>query len=127
MGVPQCQLHGRGLQGVGGVAAGRGNKAAAKGRGRSALKHRGKGIKVIDLQTDLPCKNHPEAIVGEVVIGTAQEDLCLSKAANKAASLRMHGDSADKLAVDEDDTTSTPVPERVRLISSFCVYFHFVD
>ncbi|PAN44587.1 hypothetical protein PAHAL_9G055900 [Panicum hallii] len=101
-----------------GAAAGKVNKVAAKGRGRSASKHRGNRLKAIDLQTDLPCKNLPEAVAGEAVIGTAQEDLCLSKAADRAASLRMDGDSADKFAVAEDDTTTTPVPERVQVGNS---------
>ena len=97
----------------GAAAAGRVNKVAAKGRGRSASKHRGKRFKVIDLQTDLPCKNLPEAVAGEAVIVRAQEDLCLSKAADRGPSLRMDGDSGDKFAVAEDDATATPVPERV--------------
>lgn len=97
----------------GGAAAGRVNKAAAKGRGRSSPEHRGKRLKAIDLQTDLRCKNLPEAVAVEAVIGTAQEGLCLSKVADRAASLRMDGDSADKFAAAEDDATATPVPERV--------------
>ena len=101
------------LRRFGGAAAGRVNKVAAKGRGRSASKHRGKRFKAIDLQTDLPCKNLPEAVAGEAVIVRAQEDLCLSKAADRGPSLRMDGDSGDKFAVAEDDATATPVPERV--------------
>ncbi|CAN6281036.1 unnamed protein product [Urochloa humidicola] len=65
----------------GGAAAGIVNKTAAKGRGRPASKHKGKRLKAIDLQTALPCKNLPEAVGGVAVISTAQEDLCLSKAA----------------------------------------------
>lgn len=74
-----------------------------------------RGSRCVDLQTDLPCNSLPEAVAGDAVIGTAQKDLCLSKAADCAASLRMAGDSADKFAVAEDDstTTATAVPERV--------------
>jgi hypothetical protein len=93
--------------------SGRGNKAAAKGRGRSASKHRGKGLEAIDLQIHLPYNNLPEPVVaGEAVICTAHKDLCLGKAADRAAILRMVGDM-DKFAVAEDDATTSPVPERV--------------
>ena len=110
--VPPPQ--GRARRRGGAVAgSGRGNKAAAKGRGRSASKHRGKGLEAIDLKTYLPCNNLPEPFAGEAVIGTAQKDLCLSKAAARAANLRMAGDFADKFAVAEDDATASPVPERV--------------
>jgi len=69
-------------------------------------------------KTDLPCKNLPEAVAGEAVIVRAQEDLCLSKAADRGPSLRMDGDSGDKFAVAEDDATATPVPERVQVGNS---------
>ncbi|OQU90848.1 hypothetical protein SORBI_3001G060100 [Sorghum bicolor] len=98
--------------------SGRGNKAAAKGRGRSASKHRGKGLEAIDLQIHLPYNNLPEPVVaGEAVICTAHKDLCLGKAADRAAILRMVGDM-DKFAVAEDDATTSPVPERVQVGNS---------
>jgi hypothetical protein len=104
----------------GGAAAGRVNKAAIKGIGRSSPEHRGKRLKAIDidLQTDLRGKNLPEAVAVEAVICRAQEDHCLRKAVDRAARLRMDGDSADKFAAAEDDATTTPVPERVRLLFS---------
>ena len=112
------------------AGSGRGNKAAAKGRGRSASKHRGKGLEAIDLQTDLPCNSLPEPVVSsEAVIGTTHKDLCLSKAADRAASLRMVGDT-DKFAVPEDDATTSPVPERVWLLFSYVFLYmlcNFVD
>ncbi|WVZ60841.1 hypothetical protein U9M48_010808 [Paspalum notatum var. saurae] len=72
----------------GSAAACRGSKAVARGRGRLASKHRGKGFKVIDPHADLPCNNLPETVAGEEVINKAQEDLCLSKAADPSANLR---------------------------------------
>ncbi|CAD6207000.1 unnamed protein product [Miscanthus lutarioriparius] len=84
------------------AGSGRGNKAAAKGRGR-----------LICLAT-----TSLNLVAGEAVIGIAQKDLCLSKAAARAANLRMAGDFADKFAVAEDDATASPVPERVQVGNS---------
>ena len=71
------------------------------------------------MRTDLPCNNLLEPVVaGEAVIGTAHKDLCLSKAADRAASLRMVGDT-DKIGVPDDDATTSPVPERVWLLFSY--------
>ena len=115
-------------RGGGAVAgSGKGNKTTVKGRGRSASKHIGKGLEAIDLQTDLPCNSLLEPVVSsEAVIGTTHKDLCLSKAADRAASLRMVGDT-DKFAVPEDDATTSPVPERVWLLFSRCVPLHGVQ
>jgi len=61
------------------AGSGRGNKPVAKGRGRSASKHTGKGLETIDLQTDLPCNSLLEPVVaGEAVIGTTHKNLCLT-------------------------------------------------
>jgi hypothetical protein len=104
---------GRGGRRGGGGAAGRGNKkAAAAGRGRPAPKARGKRVEAIDL-IDQPFEDIPEAIVGEAVAGTAQQDLGLNKVADRAANFKMEGASGDRLAVAEDEATTTPVPERV--------------
>ena len=112
------------------AGSGRGNKPAAKGRGRSASKHTGKGLETIDLQTDLPCNSLLEPVVSsEAVIGTTHKDLCLSKAADRAASLRMVGDT-DKFGVPDDDATTSPVPERVWLLFSYVFLYmlcNFVD
>ncbi|KAG8098518.1 hypothetical protein GUJ93_ZPchr0013g35822 [Zizania palustris] len=97
----------------GGAAAGRGNKTTAEGRGRKALKPRGKDFSAVDLHTNLPCHNLPEAIVREAVPGRAQKDLGLNKVAVGAAGLIMEGESGDKFAAAEDETTTTPVPERL--------------
>ncbi|VAI37856.1 unnamed protein product [Triticum turgidum subsp. durum] len=106
---------GRGGRRGGGAAAGRGNKkAAAAGRGRPAPKARGKRVEAIDL-TDQPFEDIPEAIVGEAVAVTAQQDLALNKVADRAANFKMEGASGDRLAAAEDEATTTPVPERVQV------------
>ncbi|KAF7061414.1 hypothetical protein CFC21_068109 [Triticum aestivum] len=106
---------GRGGRRGGGGAAGRGNKkAAAAGRGRPAPKARGKRVEAIDL-TDQPFEDIPEAIVGEAVAATAQQDLGLNKVADRAANFKMEGASGDRLAAAEDEATTTPVPERVQV------------
>jgi len=100
----------------GGRAAGRGNKkAAVAGRGRPASKARGKGIEVVDFQTDEPLQDLPEAVAGEAVAGTAQQDLALIKVADRVAKFNMEGASGDRLAAAEDEATTTPVPERVQV------------
>ncbi|KAL5209253.1 hypothetical protein ABZP36_004876 [Zizania latifolia] len=100
----------------GGAAAGRGNKTTAERRGRKALKPR--YFSAVDLHTNLPCQNLPEAIVREVVPGRAQKDLGLNKVADGAAGLIMEGESGDKFAAAEDETTTTPVPEQVQVGNS---------
>ncbi|KAG8061251.1 hypothetical protein GUJ93_ZPchr0003g18415 [Zizania palustris] len=100
----------------GGAAAGRGNKKTAEGRGRKALKASGKDFRVADLHTNLPCQDLPEA--REAVTGRAQKDLGLNKVADRAADLIMDGESGDKFAAAEDETTTTPVPERVQVGNS---------
>jgi hypothetical protein len=97
----------------GGAAAGRGNKTVAEGGGRKALKPRGKGCRAVDLCEDQPCKDLPEGIARKAVTGKAQEDLGLNKVADRAANLMMDGESGDKFAAAEDESTTTPVPERV--------------
>ncbi|NP_001389231.1 casein kinase 1-like protein HD16 isoform 2 [Oryza sativa Japonica Group] len=97
----------------GGAAAGRGNKTVAEGGGRKALKPRGKGCRAVDLCKDQPCKDLPEVIARKAVTGKAQEDLGLNKVADRAANLMMDGESGDKFAAAEDESTTTPVPERV--------------
>ncbi|KAL5219150.1 hypothetical protein ABZP36_019834 [Zizania latifolia] len=71
----------------------------AAGRGRSSLP-----------PSNLPCQDLPEA--REAVTGRAQKDLGLNKVADGAADLIMDGESGDKFAASEDETTTTPVPER---------------
>ena len=109
----------RGRTGRRGVAAaGRGNKTVAEGGGRKALKPRGKGCRAVDLCKDQPCKDLPEVIARKAVTGKAQEDLGLNKVADRAANLMMDGESGDKFAAAEDESTTTPVPERVQVGNS---------
>uniref|UniRef100_A0A0E0D838 non-specific serine/threonine protein kinase n=1 Tax=Oryza meridionalis TaxID=40149 RepID=A0A0E0D838_9ORYZ len=102
----------------GGAAAGRGNKTVAEGGGRKALKPRRKGCRAVDLCEDQPCKDLPEVIARKAVAGKAQEDLGLNKVADRAANLMMDGESGDKFAAAEDESTTTPVPERVQVGNS---------
>nr|XP_051177808.1 casein kinase 1-like protein HD16 isoform X2 [Lolium perenne] len=101
------------------AAAGRGyKKAPAAGRARAAPKARGKGIQAIDLETDQPSQDLPEAVAVDAAVARARQDLALNKVAEAAANLKMEGASGDRLAAAEDEATTTPVPERVQVGSS---------
>ena len=118
MGAQQCHLLRAGLEGVEvlWLVVVEVTRQLLRVEGGQLRNTEERGLKAIDLKTDLPCNNLPEPVAGEAVIGTAQKDLCLSKAAARAANLRMAGDFADKFAVAEDDATASPVPERVWIL-----------
>lgn len=105
----------------GGAARGRGAKAAAavaKGPPAAPVRltvgGRGKGIKLIDLDPDLPCQVLP----GAAAVGGAQ-DIILKQAVEGVAGkdLAMDGRSAEKAVGAEDEATTAPVPERVCLFA----------
>jgi hypothetical protein len=89
---------------------------AARGRkGASARKvtpPKRKGVDIVDLEAEPICKKAPKAVAGEAVVCEAK-NLALDKVAKGAPGPRMDGESAEKLVRVEDETTTSPVPERV--------------
>lgn len=95
-----------------GGGRGRGN-AVAKGPsaatpGRPAAAGRGRGIRLIDLDPEPPCEALPQAVAAAPaepafnrVEGIADKDIA------------MDGGSADKILGVEEESSTTPVPERV--------------
>ncbi|XP_066396809.1 casein kinase 1-like protein HD16 [Miscanthus floridulus] len=107
--------------------AARGRKGAA-GRGAPpAPKHRRKGVEIADIEADPACEDPPKAVKGlEVapkavkgleVVAAAPKNLPLKKVA-KVGVPKMNGESAEKIVGAEDESTATPVPERVQVGNS---------
>nr|ATA66952.1 ATP binding protein [Saccharum hybrid cultivar] len=107
--------------------AARGRKGAA-GRGAPpAPKPRRKGVEIADLEADPACEDPPKAVKGlEVapkavkgleVAAAAPQNLPLKKVA-KVGVPKMEGESAEKIVGAEDESTVTPVPERVHVGNS---------
>ncbi|CAD6226614.1 unnamed protein product [Miscanthus lutarioriparius] len=107
--------------------AARGRKGAA-GRGTPpAPKPRRKGVEIADLEADPACEDPPKAVKrlevapkavkGLEVAAAAPKNLPLKKVA-KVGVLKMDGESAEKIVGAEDESTATPVPERVQVGNS---------
>ncbi|CAN6171054.1 unnamed protein product, partial [Urochloa humidicola] len=94
--------------------AARGRKVAAGKKAPPAPKPRRKGVQIVDLEADPACKDPPKAVAGVEVAGAAK-NLALNKVAEVGVNkgLKMDGESAEKIVGVEDDSTATPVPERV--------------
>lgn len=108
-------------RGGAGAGRGRGSNAAAVTKGPSAAvpgrptcAGRGRGIKLIDLDPELPCAAVPQNIV------VVPEEPVLNKVGVVAdKNIEMEGGSGDKVVGVEEDINATPVPERV--FFCFCV------
>jgi hypothetical protein len=89
---------------------------AARGRkGASARKvtpPKRKGIDIVELKAEPICKKAPKAVAGKAVVCEAKK-LALDKVVKGAPGPRMDGESAEKLVGVEDESTTSPVPERV--------------
>lgn len=95
--------------------AARGRKVvAAVKRAPPAPKPRRKGVQIVDLEADPACENPHKAVAGLEVAGAAK-NLAVNKVAEVGVKkgLRMEGESAEKIVGADDDSTATPVPERV--------------
>ncbi|CAN6181387.1 unnamed protein product [Urochloa humidicola] len=99
--------------------AARGRKVAAGKKAPPAPKPRRKGVQIVDLEADPACKDPPKAVAGVEVAGAAK-NLALNKVAEVGVNkgLKMDGESAEKIVGVEDDSTATPVPERVQVGNS---------
>ncbi|KAK3124544.1 hypothetical protein QOZ80_7BG0588130 [Eleusine coracana subsp. coracana] len=97
--------------------AARGRKGTAGRKVPPAPKHKRKGIDIVDLKAELVCKDPPKAVAGGAVVRDAK-NLALNKVAVGAKGPKMDGESAEKLVGVEDETTTTPVPERVQVGNS---------
>ncbi|XP_062189362.1 casein kinase 1-like protein HD16 isoform X2 [Phragmites australis] len=97
----------------------RGRKAAAGRRVPPVPKPKQKGVEVVDLEADPACEDPPKAVAGQAVVGAAK-NLALNKAAEAGVNKgpRMDGESAEKFVGAEDESTTTPVPERVQVGNS---------
>jgi hypothetical protein len=113
--------------------AARGRKGAA-GRGAPpAPKPRRKGVEIADLEADPACEDPPKAVKGLEVAAAAPKNLPLKKVA-KVGVLKMDGESAEKIVGAEDESTATPVPERVLLAllhffstwTAICLLYYFL-
>ncbi|CAN6209435.1 unnamed protein product [Urochloa humidicola] len=99
--------------------AARGRKVAAGKRVPPAPKPRRKGVEIVDLEAGPACEDPPKAVAGVKVAGAAK-NLALNKVAEVGVNkgLKMDGESAEKIVGVEDDSTATPVPERVQVGNS---------
>ncbi|CAN6196994.1 unnamed protein product [Urochloa humidicola] len=99
--------------------AARGRKVAAGKKAAPAPKPRRKGVAIVDLEGDPACEHPPKAVAGVKVAG-AVKNLALNKVAEVGVNkgLKMDGESAEKIVGVEDDSTATPVPERVQVGNS---------
>ncbi|XP_068650001.1 casein kinase 1-like protein HD16 [Aristolochia californica] len=89
-----------------GVAKGPSNARQTGGRGRG-------GIRLIDLDLEQPCEVQPEPVVGG-----AEEPGLIKQEGVGNKNLAMEGGSAEKLAGPEEETSATPIPERVQVGNS---------
>jgi hypothetical protein len=123
--------------------AARGRKGAA-GRGAPpAPKPRRKGVEIADLEADPACEDPPKAVKGLEVAPKAVKGLEVAAAAPKKLPLKkvakvgvpkMEGESAEKIVGAEDESTVTPVPERVLLAllhffstwTAICLLYYFL-
>ncbi|XP_043691245.1 casein kinase 1-like protein HD16 [Telopea speciosissima] len=103
-----------------GAGRGRGCNATAVAKGpsaatpaRPAAAGRGRGIKLIELDPEIPCEVFPEA----AAVGAAEPAF---KRAEGVADkeLFMEGGSAEKLMGVEEEASTAPVPERVQVGNS---------
>ncbi|KAF8714186.1 hypothetical protein HU200_028199 [Digitaria exilis] len=85
---------------------------AARGR-----KPKRKGVEIVNLEADPACEDPPKAVAG--VAGAAKK-LAVNKVPEVGVNkgLRMEGESAEKIVGADDDSTATPVPERVQVGNS---------
>ena len=102
--LPTTQKKGGRRRAGGGRGRGGGGNAVAKGPSpaRQTTGGRGRGIKLIDLDPEQPC---------EVAPGAA------ALKADKEVVAMEGGGSADKVVAVEEESGSTPVPERVYIFS----------
>ena len=95
--------------------AARGRKGAA-GRGAPpAPNPRRKGVEIADLEADPACEDPPKAAKGLEVAAVAAPKNLPSKKVPEVGVPKMDGESAEKIVGAEDESTATPVPERVLL------------
>ena len=110
-----------------GGGRGRGNAAAvAKGPSaatpaRPAAAGRGRGIRLIDLDPEPPCEVLPQAVAPGAVEPALNR---VEGAADK--DIAMDGGSADKILGAEEETSTTPVPERVSSCLLILFYYKFL-
>ncbi|GAA0168371.1 non-receptor serine/threonine protein kinase [Lithospermum erythrorhizon] len=102
-----------------GGGRGRGNANAVGGRPsapvpvRPAARGRGRGVRLIDLDPEPPCEVPPQAIgVGGGDPGSNRVEGFADK------DIAMEGGSADKIIGAEEESNTTPVPERVQVGNS---------
>lgn len=100
--------------------AARGRKAAVGTRVPPAPKPRRKGVEVVDLEATPACEDPPKAVAGLGVVAAAAKKLASKKVAGIGVNKipRMDGESAEKIVGAEDESTATPVPERVQVGNS---------
>ncbi|KAJ1287914.1 hypothetical protein BS78_02G047300 [Paspalum vaginatum] len=96
----------------------RGRKGAVGKRAPPAPKPRRKGAEAVELEADPACEDPPKAVAGLEV--AAAKNLVSKKVAKVGVNkiLRMDGESAEKLVGGEDESTATPVPEKVQVGNS---------
>lgn len=98
-----------------GNAVAKGPSAATPGRPAG----RGRGIRLIDLDPEPPCEAPPQAVVAVAAAG----EPALNRVEGVAdKDIAMEGGSADKIMGVEEESSTTPVPERV-LFSLFTLTF----
>ncbi|ONM27824.1 ATP binding protein [Zea mays] len=97
--------------------AARGRKGAA-GRGvPPAPKPRRKGVDIVVLEADPACETPLKAFKGLEVAAAAPKNLPLKQVAEVGVP-KMNGESGEKIVGAEDESTATPVPERVQVGNS---------
>jgi len=98
--------------------AARGRKGATGKGVPPAPKTRRKRGNIVDLEADPACEDPPKAVKGlEVAAAAAPKNLPLKEVAEVGV-LKMNGVSAEKIIGAEDESTATPVPERVQVGNS---------
>jgi hypothetical protein len=87
-----------------------------------APKPRRKGVQIADLEADPACEEPPKAVKKLEVAPKAVKGLQAAAPKNpplkkvpEVGVLKMDGESAEKIVGAEDESTTTPVPERVLL------------
>ncbi|WVZ62067.1 hypothetical protein U9M48_011855 [Paspalum notatum var. saurae] len=94
----------------------RGRKGAVGKRAPPVPKPRRKGAKVVESEADPACEDPPKAVAA----AAAAKNLVSKKVAKVGVNKipRMDGESAEKIVGGEDDSTATPVPEKVQVGNS---------
>lgn len=105
--------------------AARGRKGAAGKGVPPAPKPRRKGVQIADLEADPACEEPPKAVKKLEVAPKAVKGLQAAAPKNpplkkvpEVGVLKMDGESAEKIVGAEDESTTTPVPERVQVGNS---------